>query len=229
NLSLKIRSGEILGIAGVDDNGQRELVEAITSLKKVSSGTIKINGQEIQNTTPQNVIASGISTILEDRHKEGLVMNFSVMENLLLKKYKKRPLSKYGKLNKQEINNFANSLIEKFDIRPPECKKRLVRKLSGGNQQKLVIAREVSEDPDLLVAVQPTRGLDVGAMEYVHKELLKQRDLGKAILLISLDLSEIIDVADKIAVIYNGNIIKTLESAETNENEIGILMAGGGK
>lgn len=229
NLSLKIRSGEIFGIAGVDDNGQRELVEAITSLKKVSSGTIKIKGQEIQNTTPQNVIASGIATIPEDRHKEGLVMNFSVTENLLLKKYKENPLSKHGRLNKQKINDFADSLIKKFDIRPPECKKRLVRKLSGGNQQKLIIAREVSEDPDLLVAVQPTRGLDVGAMEYVHRELLKQRDLGKAVLLISLDLNEIIDVADKIAVIYNGNIVKTFESAATNENEIGILMAGGGK
>ena len=227
NLSLKIRSGEIFGIAGVDDNGQRELVEAITSLKKVSSGTIKIKGQEIQNTTPQNVIASGIATIPEDRHKEGLVMNFSVTENLLLKK--ENPLSKHGRLNKQKINDFADSLIKKFDIRPPECKKRLVRKLSGGNQQKLIIAREVSEDPDLLVAVQPTRGLDVGAMEYVHRELLKQRDLGKAVLLISLDLNEIIDVADKIAVIYNGNIVKTFESAATNENEIGILMAGGGK
>ena len=156
-------------------------------------------------------------------------MNFSVTENLLLKKYKENPLSKHGRLNKQKINDFADSLIKKFDIRPPECQKRLVRKLSGGNQQKLIIAREVSEDPDLLVAVQPTRGLDVGAMEYVHKELLKQRDLGKAVLLISLDLNEIIDVADQIAVIYNGNIVKTLESAATNENEIGILMAGGGK
>lgn len=226
-LSLKIRGGEILGIAGVDENGQQELVEAITSIRKASSGKIKIKGKEIQNTSPKYAIMSGVSTIPEDRHKAGLIMNFSVTENMMLKKYKQKPFSQNGKLNKLEMEKFSSKLIEKFNIKPHDCNKKLVRKLSGGNQQKVIIAREVSENPDLLVAIQPTRGLDVGAIKYVHKELLAQRDLGKAVLLISLDLSEIMDIADKIAVIYNGKIIRVIDAVDANEGKIGVLMTGG--
>ncbi|GHV29194.1 ABC transporter ATP-binding protein [Clostridia bacterium] len=228
-VSFKIRAGEILGIAGVDENGQQELVEAITCLRKVTSGGIKINGKEIQNTTIANVIKSGVSTIPEDRHKSGLIMKFSVAENMLLKRYKERPFSKYGRMNKNEINKFASDLAQKFDVRPKDCAELPVKKLSGGNQQKVIIARETRDNPDLLIAVQPTRGLDVGAIEYVHKILIEQRDNGKAVLLVSLELSEIMDVADKIAVMYNGKIVAVVDAADTNENEIGMLMTGGGK
>ncbi|MDR2817688.1 MAG: ABC transporter ATP-binding protein [Oscillospiraceae bacterium] len=228
-VSFEVRAGEILGIAGVDENGQQELVEAITCLRKVTSGRIKINGKEIQNTSIANVIKSGIATIPEDRQKSGLVMTFSVAENILLKGYKGRPFSKYGRMNKSEINKFASRLTQKFDVRPKDCAELPVKKLSGGNQQKVVIARETSTDPDLLIAIQPTRGLDVGAIGYVHKILIEQRDKGKAVLLISLELDEIMDVADRIAVIYNGKIAAIVDAAKTSEAEIGMLMTGGGK
>jgi simple sugar transport system ATP-binding protein len=213
----------------VDENGQQELVEAITCLRKVTSGSIKINGKEIQNTTIANVIKSGVATIPEDRHKSGLIMTFSVAENMLLKGYKERPFSKYGRMNKSAINKFASNLARKFDVRPRDCAELPAKKLSGGNQQKVVIARETSTNPDLLIAIQPTRGLDVGAIEYVHKILIKQRDNGKAVLLISLELSEIMDVADRIAVMYNGKIVAVVDAAKTNEAELGMLMTGGGK
>ncbi|GHU85243.1 heme ABC transporter ATP-binding protein [Clostridia bacterium] len=228
-VSFEIRAGEILGVAGVDENGQQELVEAITCLRKTTSGSIKINGKEIQNTTIANVISSGVSTIPEDRHKSGLIMKFSVAENMLLKNYKERPFSKYGRMNKNKINEFASDLAQKFDVRPQDCAELPVKKLSGGNQQKVIIARETSDNPDLLIAVQPTRGLDVGAIEYVHKILVEQRDKGKAVLLVSLELSEIMDVADKIAVMYNGKIVAIVDAAATDEDEIGMLMTGGSK
>ncbi|MDR1354565.1 MAG: ABC transporter ATP-binding protein [Oscillospiraceae bacterium] len=226
--SFEVRGGEIFGIAGVDGNGQQELVEAITCLRKSKSGSVKMHGKELQNTTILNVIESGIAIIPEDRQRSGLVMKFSVEENMLLKRYKNPAFSNKGKLQKNKISRFANSLIEKLDIRPPNCAQLPVKKLSGGNQQKVVIAREMSSNPDLLIAVQPTRGLDVGAIEYVHKELIRQRDSGKAVLLISLELNEIMGVADKTAVIYNGKIAKILNTKETNEEEIGMLMTGGG-
>lgn len=227
NLNLKVRRGEILGIAGIDGNGQKELVEAITCLTKSKSGTIKINGAEIQNTSPKNVINHKIATIHEDRQRRGLIMNFTVAENMIIENYHKEPYSKKGFLNKDALHKNAKKLIKDYDIRPDNCDGQLVRGLSGGNQQKVIIAREVSNEPDLLIAVQPTRGLDVGAIEYVHKALIKERDKGRAILLISFELDEVMNVSDTIAVIYDGAIVNTFKQGSVGENTIGLLMAGG--
>lgn len=229
DLSLTVRKGEIVGIAGIDGNGQKELVEAITCLTKVKNGKIKINGKEIQNTTPRYVLDNRICTIHEDRHKRGLVLDFTVAENFVLENYNKKPFSRSGILDYKAIYSFARDCIERFDVRPSGCEGNWARALSGGNQQKVIIAREVTNDPELLIAVQPTRGLDVGAIEYVHKSLVRQRDEGKAVLLISLELDEIMDVSDAIAVLYNGKIVATFKQGEVDENTIGLLMAGGGK
>lgn len=226
-ITFSVKRGEIFGIAGVDGNGQKELVEAITNLAKTNSGCIKINGKEIQNTSPKNVIKNKVSTIPEDRHKRGLILDFSVAENAVLINYSNKPFSKHGMLNMKNINKFADMLIEKFDIRPNHCKKIPVRALSGGNQQKVVIGREVSNNPELLIAVQPTRGLDVGAIEYVHKSIIKQRDSGRAVLLVSLELDEIMDLSDRIAIIYDGQIVDIIDAKNADENKIGLLMAGG--
>lgn len=227
NLNLKIRKGEILGIAGIDGNGQKELIEAITCLTKSKSGTIKINGKEIQNTTPRNVINHKVATIHEDRQKRGLVLNFTVAENMIIENYGKEPYSKKGFLNKKAMYENAKGLIKDYDIRPDNCEGLLVRGLSGGNQQKVIIAREVTNEPDLLIAVQPTRGLDVGAIEYVHKTLIRERDKGKAILLVSFELDEVMNVSDTVAVIYDGTIVETFKQGTVDENTIGLLMAGG--
>lgn len=227
NLSLKVRRGEIMGIAGVDGNGQKELVEAVTNLIRVESGTISIKGKEIQNTSTRNTMDSGISTIHEDRQKRGLVLDFTVAENSVLDTYGKKPFSKRGMLDRKAIRGFASGLLKTYDVRPDNCEDMKIRGLSGGNQQKVIIAREIANDPDLLIAVQPTRGLDVGAIEYVHKTLIEQRDKGKAILLISFELDEIMNVSDSIAVIYNGSINAILERREATEDTIGLLMAGG--
>lgn len=229
NLSLSVRKGEILGIAGIDGNGQKELVEAITCLTKVKDGRILMNGKEIQNTSPKNVLENRVCTIHEDRHKRGLILDFTVAENFVIENYGKKPFSNSGMLDYKAIYSFAKESIEKFDIRPAGCEESFARALSGGNQQKVIIAREVTNDPDLLVAVQPTRGLDVGAIEYVHKMLVHQRDEGKAVLLISLELDEIMDVSDRIAVLYDGQIVADFKQGEVDEYTIGLLMAGGGK
>ena len=227
NLSLSVRKGEIVGIAGIDGNGQKELVEAITSLIHTESGTIKINGKEIQNTGPRNVIDNKVAVIHEDRHKSGLILDYSVAYNTVFEKYREEPYSKNGILNTDKIEKFAKKLIKDYDVRPAECENYPVRSLSGGNQQKVIIAREVANNPDLLIAVQPTRGLDVGAIEYIHKTLVDLRDQGKAILLISFELDEVMNVSDTIAVIYDGAIVDTFKQGTTNENTIGLLMAGG--
>ncbi|HHV33047.1 ABC transporter ATP-binding protein [Caproiciproducens sp. LBM24188] len=227
DLSLKVRKGEIVGIAGVDGNGQKELVEAITCLTRSESGTIKINGTEIQNTTPRNVIEHKVSTIHEDRQRRGLVLPFTVAENMVIEKYRTPEFKRHGMQNREKAQEYTKKLIQDYDIRPAGCENQPVRGLSGGNQQKVIIAREVSNDPDLLIAVQPTRGLDVGAIEYVHKTLVRERDAGKAILLISLELDEVMNVSDTIDVIYDGTIVAEYKQGEVDENTIGLLMAGG--
>lgn len=226
-LSLQVRRGEIVGIAGIDGNGQKELIEAITCLTKVKSGTIKMNGVEIQNTTPKNVINHKIATIHEDRQKRGLVLNFTVAENSVIENYRNAEFSKRGFLRKDAILAHTRKLIKDYDIRPDKCEELLVRGLSGGNQQKVIIGREIANQPDLLIAVQPTRGLDVGAIEYVHKMLVKERDAGKAVLLVSLELDEVMNVSDRIAVIYDGYITGEFKQGEVDEQTIGLLMAGG--
>lgn len=227
NLSFKVRKGEIFGIAGVDGNGQKELVEVITNLRKTDSGTIKIQGREIQNTTTRNTMDSKISTIHEDRHRRGIVPDFTVAENVVLDNFRSSAFSRKGILDQKAISDTAEALLKEYDVRPDGCKDLLIRGLSGGNQQKVIIGREIANNPDLLIAAQPTRGLDVGAIEYVHKTLIRERDKGKAILLISLELDEILSVADSIGVIYDGSINVVLDREEANEENIGLLMAGG--
>lgn len=227
-LNLELRAGEIHGIAGVDGNGQSELLEAISGLRHIESGNYKINGVDITNSTPRQIHESGIFNIPEDRQRRGLVLDFSVENNLILENFHHEPFSKGGVLNRKNINEHATELIEKFDIRPREPK-YFAGSLSGGNQQKVIIAREITNNPTVLIAAQPTRGLDVGAIEYVHKYLIEQRDAGKAVLLISFELDEIIGLSDRISVIYGGKILKTLDPKSTNEKEIGLLMAGGNR
>ena len=226
-LSLQVRKGEIVGIAGIDGNGQRELVEAINALTPVASGHITINGKPLENTSPRQVIDSGVSTIPEDRQKRGLVLDFSVNENCVLEQYRRTPFSKKGILLKKEMEEFTKELIQEYDVRPEDCGPRRAVSLSGGNQQKVIIGREIAMDPDILIAVQPTRGLDVGAIETVHRTLIRERDKGKAVLLISFELDEVMNVSDTIAVIYDGKIQDTFKQGTVDENTIGLLMAGG--
>lgn len=226
-LSLQLRKGEVLGIAGVDGNGQKELLEALTGLRKAESGRILMKGKDITNLSPREIIDSGINNIPEDRQKRGLVLDFTVAENLILENYHKKPFSNKGRLNHKAIDDFASESIEKFDVRPRNIR-QLAGALSGGNQQKVILAREITNDPDVLIAAQPTRGLDVGAIEYVHKYLINQRDNDKAVLLISFELDEIMDVSDRIAVIYNGKIVDVIDAKDADEKTIGLLMAGGG-
>lgn len=227
NLSLEVKKGEILGIAGIDGNGQSQLIEAITGLRKIESGDIHLISKNITNKSPKEIIESGISTIPEDRQKRGLVLDFTIYENMILENYGKEPFSQKGILNYPKIKEFTRELIEKFDIRPQDEEIK-ARSLSGGNQQKVIIAREVTNDPEVLIAAQPTRGLDVGAIEFVHKCIVEQRNNDKAVLLISFELDEIINVSDRIAVIYDGQIVDILNADETDEKEIGLMMAGGG-
>ncbi|HJV17798.1 MAG TPA: ABC transporter ATP-binding protein [Bacillales bacterium] len=225
HLDLSVRAGEIVGIAGVDGNGQTELIEAITGLRKSESGSIKVNNKELFGFTPRKITESGVGHIPQDRHKHGLVLNYPIAENMVLQTYYKNPFSKNGVLNFKEIYSKAKKLISEFDVRTPS-EYALARALSGGNQQKAIIGREVDRNPDLLIAAQPTRGLDVGAIEFIHKRLIEQRDNGKAVLLVSFELDEIMNVSDRIAVIYEGKIVAVVDPKETTEQELGLLMAG---
>ncbi|MGG3738587.1 ABC transporter ATP-binding protein [Aeribacillus pallidus] len=224
-LNLTVRAGEIVGIAGVDGNGQSELIEAITGLQKVESGSILLNGKDITNLPPRKVTEAGVGHIPQDRHKHGLVLDFPIGENMVLQTYYKEPYSKNGILNFKNIYEKARQLIKEFDVRTPDEYTK-ARALSGGNQQKAIIGREVDRNPDLLIAAQPTRGLDVGAIEFIHKRLIEQRDQGKAVLLVSFELDEIMNVSDRIAVIYEGKIVAIVDPKETDEQELGLLMAG---
>ncbi|MEJ8548326.1 ABC transporter ATP-binding protein [Brevibacillus borstelensis] len=226
NISLEVRGGEILGIAGVDGNGQSELIEVLTGLRKASSGRVLLKGQEITNKTPRVISEAGLSHIPEDRHKHGLVLDYSMSENMVLETYFHPEFNKNGFLDYKAIDKHAAKLIEEFDVRTPSIYTP-ARALSGGNQQKAIIAREVNKDPDLLIAAQPTRGLDVGAIEFIHRRLIEQRDKGKAVLLLSLELDEILNVSDRIAVIYEGQIVGIVDAKETDEQELGLMMSGG--
>lgn len=226
DFNLQVRRGEIVGIAGVDGNGQSELIEAITGLRKIESGTVKLKEKDITNHSPREIIDSGMNTIPEDRQKHGLILDYSIADNLILENVKKPPFSKGLRLDFNAINENAKKLIDKFDIRPNDYNQK-TKNLSGGNQQKVIIAREISNNPDLLIAAQPTRGLDVGAIEFIHKYLVEQRNHNKAVLLVSFELDEIMDLSDKIAVIFDGKIVGIKSSHETNEMELGRLMAGG--
>ena len=227
NLNLKMNKGEILGIAGVDGNGQTQLIETLTGLRKVKSGQIRVNGKDIANLTPYQIIHEHhVSHIPEDRQKRGLVFEFDIAENLILENYAKPAFANGFTLKRDAIYENAERQIEAFDIRPQNSQLE-AKALSGGNQQKMIIAREVANNPELLIAAQPTRGLDVGAIEYVHEALVAQRDQGKAVLLISFELDEVINVSDRIAVIFEGQIVGIVDAKDANETNIGLLMAGG--
>ncbi len=224
-LDLEVRAGEIVGLAGVDGNGQTELIEAITGLRKVKSGMIQLKNRDITHFNPRKVTETGVGHIPEDRHKRGLVLDFSVSENMILQSYYRPPFSKGWAIQSQEVEKYTKRLIEEYDVRTPD-ERVPIRALSGGNQQKAIIAREVDRDPDLLIAAQPTRGLDVGAIEFIHRRLVEQRDKGKAILLISLELDEIMKLSDRVAVINGGRIVGWVDPQKTTEEELGCLMAG---
>ena len=226
NLSLDVRAGEIVGIAGIDGNGQSELIQAITGLRKVKSGTINIKGKDVVGLPPRKITEMKVSHVPEDRHRDGLVLDMTISENIALQTYYKEPLSKNGILNYTNIHNYARKLMEEFDVRSANDYVP-ASALSGGNQQKAIIAREVDRDPDLLIVSQPTRGLDVGAIEYIHKRLIGERDKGKAVLVVSFELDEILNLSDRIDVIHDGKIQGIVTPAETNKQELGILMAGG--
>ncbi|WP_249869727.1 ABC transporter ATP-binding protein [Oceanobacillus saliphilus] len=224
-LNLELRAGEIVGIAGVDGNGQSELIEAITGLRSAVSGKIKLNNKNITNKSPRKVTESGVGHIPQDRHRYGLVLDYSVGENIVLQTYYKKPYSKAKVLNYKAIYDKAEKIIQEYDVRTPSVFTK-ARALSGGNQQKAIIGREVDRSPDLLIAAQPTRGLDVGAIEFIHKKLIEERDKGKAILLISFELDEIMNISDRIAVMFDGKIVAEVKPEETSEQELGLLMAG---
>ncbi|WEA43353.1 ABC transporter ATP-binding protein [Priestia aryabhattai] len=226
SLDLSVRAGEIVGIAGVDGNGQTELIEAITGLRKIKSGSITLKNQELSTLSTRKITESGVGHIPQDRHKHGLVLDYTIGENIGLQTYYQKPMSKSGILNYKEMYKKAKELIAEYDVRTPS-EYTQARSLSGGNQQKTIIAREVDRSPKLLIAAQPTRGLDVGAIEFIHKKLIEERDKGRAVLLISLELDEVMNLSDRIAVIYEGKIVDIVDPKETNEQELGLLMAGG--
>ncbi len=226
-LDLQVRAGEIVGIAGVDGNGQTELVEILTGLKKATDGNITLHGESAYNVTPRRAFDLGITSIPADRQKHGLVLEFTVAENLVLQTFGKAPFSHRGVLRGNNILAHAKALVQGFDVRPAGSETRLAGTLSGGNQQKVIIAREVTNDSDLLIAVNPTRGLDVGAIEFVHQYLVAQRNKGKAVLLVSFELDEIINLSDRIAVIFEGQILGTMPGKDANEETLGLMMAGG--
>ncbi|VQU74856.1 ABC transporter ATP-binding protein [Streptococcus pneumoniae] len=226
NLSLDVRAGEIVGIAGIDGNGQSELIQAITGLRKVESGSIELKGDSIVGLHPRQITELSVGHVPEDRHRDGLILEMMISENIALQTYYKEPHSKNGILNYSNITSYAKKLMEEFDVRAAS---ELVpaAALSGGNQQKAIIAREIDRDPDLLIVSQPTRGLDVSAIEYIHKRLIEERDNGKAVLVVSFELDEILNVSDRIAVIHDGKIQGIVSPETTNKQGLGVLMAGG--
>lgn len=229
HINLKVYGGEILGIAGIDGNGQTELIEAITGLRKIRSGTVKLKGIDITQMPIRSCTEMGIGHIPQDRHKHGLILDFKLDENIVLQTYYKKPYANSGIINQIAVKQKAEQIIEEFDVRSGKGANTLVRSMSGGNQQKAIVGREIDRSPDLLIAAQPTRGLDVGAIEYIHKRIVAQRDQGKAVLLISLELDEILNVSDRIAVIYEGKIVGIVKPEQTDENEVGLMMSGSKK
>ncbi len=226
NINFEVKKGEIVAIAGIEGNGQSEVINVITGLETKNDGSIYLNGDNISKNKIRERTSAGIGHIPEDRHKHGLVLEYTVEENMILQTYYTDEFSKNGFIKKEAMTKQANELIEKFDVRSGKGAKTISRSMSGGNQQKAIIAREMVRQPDLLIAAQPTRGLDVGAIEYIHKQLIYARDNGQAVLLLSLELDEVLNVADRILVMFEGEIVGELVAKETNEKEIGLLMAG---
>ena len=225
-VSFTVNRGEIVCIAGIDGNGQSELVYALTGLMPTSGGSISLGGQDITSASIRRRNTSGMAHIPEDRHKHGLVLDYTLADNLVLQSYFDPRFQQYGFIKQNAVYEYADKLIAKYDIRSGQGTHTIARSMSGGNQQKAIIAREVDRDPELLVAVQPTRGLDVGAIEYIHSQLVKQRDSGKGVLLISLELDEVMNVSDRILVIYEGELVADLRPEEVTMQELGLYMSG---
>ena len=226
NVSFSVHGGEIFAIAGVSGNGQVEIADAIAGLMKAHSGQILLNGKDITEYSIRKRTLEGIAYIPEDRQTYGLILDFTLEDNLVLKNYFKEPFSRKGILNKKEFETYGEKLIQEYDVRSGQGNRTQVRSMSGGNQQKAIIAREIQQDTPLLIFVQPTRGLDIGAIENIHKQILAERDKGKAILLISLELDEIMNLADTIGVIYNGQIQKIADASTLTTKEVGQFMMG---
>lgn len=225
-LNLMVRAGEIVGLAGIDGNGQTELVYALTGMSKIENGMILLNGEDITNLSIRQRYDKGISHIPEDRHKHGLILDFPLKENMVVHDFDRTPFAKGLIVNPNEIVKYSNRLIEEFDVRSGQGGDSITRGMSGGNQQKAIVAREIDHHSPLLLAVQPTRGLDVGAIEYIHKRIVEERDNGKAVLLVSLELDEVLNLSDRIAVIHDGELTGIVNRADTNENELGLMMSG---
>ena len=227
NVSFQVHAGEILCIAGIDGNGQTELVYGITGLEPLKSGKLTLCGEDITKMPIRRRSVSGMSHIPEDRHKHGLVLDYSLEYNMVLQRYFEPEFTnKAGFLKRPQIRKYADRLIEQYDVRSGQGAVTTARSMSGGNQQKAIVARELDKDPKLLVAVQPTRGLDVGAIEYIHKQLVAQRDAGGAVLLVSLELDEVMSLSDRILVMYEGEIVGELDPKKTTVEELGLYMAG---
>ncbi|MNM46635.1 Galactose/methyl galactoside import ATP-binding protein MglA [compost metagenome] len=226
SLSLSVRAGEVVGVAGVDGNGQSGFIEAVTGLRKATSGSVLVNGKDVFNKNAKVIMEAGVGHVPEDRHKRGLILKYSLFENSILGLHTKAPFSKGIVMDYPEVKKHSRKLIEEFDVRTPN-EEVTAASLSGGNQQKLIVAREISKEPDLLIVCQPTRGLDVGAIEYIHKRIIQERDNGKAVLLVSLELDEILSLSDRIAVMYDGHIVDVLDREDATEQKLGVLMAGG--
>jgi simple sugar transport system ATP-binding protein len=227
DLSLEVRAGEIVGLAGVDANGQSELIEAIVGLRAPTAGQVILDGEDLAGRSTREILDAGVGHIAEDRHRRGLVLQFDLAENIGLREYRKPGVSRFGWLSPRKLAERARGLLREYDVRggDPDT---LASSLSGGNQQKAVIARELSSDPKLLIAAQPTRGLDVGAIEFVHRRLVEERDAGRAILLVSLELEEIRSLSDRALVIYEGEIVAELDPS-SSEEDFGVAMTGGGR
>ena len=226
NISFNVRAGEIVGIAGIDGNGQSELVQAITGLVKPKSGKIELCGTDISKASVRKRSKTGMSHIPEDRHKHGLVLDFTLKENMVLQRYWERDFEKLGFIKNDEVRAYSDRLIERFDVRSGEGSNSIARSMSGGNQQKAIVAREMDKEHKLLVAVQPTRGLDVGAIEFIHRQLVEERDAGKAVLLVSYELEEVMTVPDRLLVMYEGKIVGELDPKQITVEELGLYMAG---
>lgn len=226
NISFNVRAGEIVGIAGIDGNGQSELVHAITGLVKPKSGRIELCGTDISKASVRKRSKTGMSHIPEDRHKHGLVLDFTLKENMVLQRYWERDFEKLGFIKNDEVRAYSDRLIERFDVRSGEGSNSIARSMSGGNQQKAIVAREMDKEHKLIVAVQPTRGLDVGAIEFIHRQLVEERDAGKAVLLVSYELEEVMTVPDRLLVMYEGKIVGELDPKQITVEELGLYMAG---
>lgn len=229
NVSFQVHAGEIVCLAGIEGNGQTEFIYGLTGLEKINGGKIMLDGKDITSESIRQRSKDGMSHIPEDRHKHGLVLDYSLENNIVLQRYWQPEFQKNGFIRSDKVREYSDRLIQQYDVRSGQGSATIVRSMSGGNQQKAIIAREIDKDPMLLVAVQPTRGLDVGAIEYIHRQIVAERDKGKAVLLVSLELDEVMNLSDRILVMYEGEIVGEFDPKTTTVQELGLYMAGARK